>query len=479
MSTHNIDNDSEVHLFHFDDYGGSPSLYSAPRRTSPLDFGAATMTSQDDPTSEEPGEHLEDVLVGKGKGVTKPMPIRAPMAVVHDFFDASHSGTDLSSTGNDSHRPLFLPPVASSSFKPYHMLFDDNPRDFYPNTGDLPSVSDPAFDPWKEKGKGKEHPPILPPLAFSSTDFGYGQVSSPSLALISSSLSPSSYGSNYGLSMTSTNNEPETSDPAGSPVFPTTPPRPLSPSDIGRPVIRHMPSRSRSLSNLSVYSTRSLAARSMSRIKMKFSRPNTPSNLTRKLLFRKTTNTNDDLSSSANISPTSAIDDADPGMNNFPSQWRTDFKVDELDTTIARLSCLRLPDADSGPSNAFFCQPSPLRHKGRSKSSPLPLSALDYIPVTTTDIFAPIPVVVRNYFDELLPQELRIQVLASLVALHEADHLRAVREGRWTMAKAASSRSKWVGKDKGIRELVRMSRVSSFLDNFLYLELKPHTFQGL
>ena len=460
-STHVIDNDSEVHLFHFDDYGGSPSLHSPLRRASPLHFDVATMISHDDdPTSEEPCEQLLEDVVGKGKGVTKPVPIRAPMGVVHDLFDVSLSGTDLPSTSNDSHRSSFLPPIASSSFKPYNMLFDDNPQDFYADTGDLPSASEPGFDPWKEKGKGREHPPILPPLAFTSTDFGYGQVSSPSLALMSTSPSSSSYGSNYGLSTTRTNNEPETSDLVGSPVHSTTPP--LSPLDIGRPVIKHMPSRSRSLSNLSIYSTKSLAARSMSRIKIKFSRPNTPSNLTRKLLFRKTTNPSDDFSSSAaDTSRTPAVDGPDPGTNSFPSQWRTDFKVDELDSTIVRLSCLRLPDADSELSNAFFCQPSPLRHKRRSKSSPLPLSALDYIPATATDIFAPIPVVIRNYFDESLPQELRIQVLASLVALHEADHLRTIREGRWTIAKASSPRNKWVGKDKGVRELVRLSRVSS------------------
>ena len=416
------------------------------------------MSSHDGPsTSEEPGDRLAEV-VGKGKGVTKPMPIRASMASLHDLFDESHSAAVLPSTSQDLHQSSFLAQLASSSFQPYSPLFDDNPQDLYHDSGDVPDASDSEFVSWDGKGKGKEHPPLLPPLTFSRAEFGYSQVSSPSLA----SPGPSSYGSNCGTSVSV--NEPETHEPVLSPVPQTTSPRPLSPVDSGRPIVKHMPSRSRSLSNLSVHSTRSLAARSMSRIKLKFSRSNTPSNLTRKLLFRKTADTRDVLPPSfTNVNQIPPVDSADAGMNAFPSQWCTDFKVDQLDSAISRLSCLRLPDPNTESANAFFCQPSLLKQKGRSKSSPLPLSALDYIPVTTTDIFAPIPIIVRNYFDEMLPQELRIQVLSSLVPLHEADHLRAVREGGWTMAKASSSRGKWVGREKGIRELVRLSRVSSLL----------------
>jgi len=452
-NTHDIDN--EVHLFHFEHYGGRPSFSGTP---APPDLSAATVPSHDDPpTSEELGEQAVEV-VKKGKGVTKPMPIRAPMAVVHDIFDMTHSTAGPPSTSRQSLPP---PPLASSSSKPYSPLFDDNPQDFYPETGDLLSASESGVDQWK--GKGKEHPPILPPLAFSPTELDFSQASSPSLAFMSPSSGPSSYGSNYGLSTTrsTTNNEPETRDSAGSLVPLTIPPRPLTPSDTNRPVVKHMPSRSRSMSNLSVHSTRSPAARSMSRIKLKFSRPNTPSNLTWKLLSKKAADAKDELSSSTNVNQSPVADGANARMNGSLPQWRTGFQVDELDFTIAQLSSTRLLDADSRSSDATCYYPSPLKHKGRSKSSPFPLSALDYVPATSTDIFAPIPVATRNYFDELLPQELRIQVLGSLVALHELDHLRAIKEARWTMAKASSSRSKWVGKDKGIRELVRLSRVSS------------------
>lgn len=484
----NIDN--ELHLFHFDDYGGSPSLYSALHSATPLDLTPATMASHDHPlTSEESSEQVEEV-VGKGKGITKPMPIRASTAAVHDLFDVTHSGADLPSTSQDSHQSLFLSQLPSSSFKPYYLFFDDNPQDFYPDTENISSTSESQCDQWKGKGKGKgkELPPILPPLVLSPTMFECGQVFSPSLALMSSSPGPSSYGSNYGVSATRsiTDNEPAFRDPkVGSPEPQTILSRPLSPSDIGRPIIKHIPSRSRSLSNLSIYSTRSLAARSMSRIKLRFSRPNTPSNLTRKLLFKKRVDTRDDPSPSfTTVNRMLTVDQADAGMNSCPSQWRADVKVDELDSTISRLSCLRLPDADHASSDAFFCQPSPLKHKGRSNSSPLPLSALDYIPVNTTDVFAPIHIAIRNYFDEFLPQELRIQVLASLVALHEADHLRAIKEGRWTVAKASSSRNKWVGKFKGIRELVSLSRVSKSwqmlaFDGQLWIDLNLRSFPSM
>jgi F-box/leucine-rich repeat protein 2/20 len=469
-NTHGIDN--EFHLFHFDDYTGSPSLSTTLHSASSLDFSAATMPSHDDlPTSEEPGEQIEEVA-GKGKGVTQPMPIRAPMAVVHDLFDMSNSDADLPSTSRNSHQSLFLPPLSSMPSSP---LFDDNPHDFYLDTQNLPSASESGLDRWKGKGK-EEQLPILPPLSFSPTEFGYGQASSPSLALVLSSPGPSSYGSNYGLSTTfsTTNNEPEVSESVGLPASRTVPT--LSHGDVGnRPAIKRIPTRSRSLSNLSIYSTRSLAARSMSRIKLKFSRPNTPSNLTRKLLSRRTTDKSDDCSSPlTTVNQTPGVDAVDAGMNSFPSQWRTHFKVDEIDATIAQVSSPRFPAADPRPP---CCHPSPLMHKGRSKSSPFPLSALDYIPVTTTDIFSPIPVVIRNYLDELLPQELRIQILASLVILHEMDHLRAIKEGRWTVAKASSSRNRWVGRDKGIRELVRLSRVSSSFSGFSVPELIMYLFQ--
>jgi F-box/leucine-rich repeat protein 2/20 len=75
-------------------------------------------------------------------------------------------------------------------------------------------------------------------------------------------------------------------------------------------------------------------------------------------------------------------------------------------------------------------------------------------------VFDPIPLFVPNYFDDVLPRELRVYIMVALISVHEADHARALRDGQWTVAKASSSRNKWVGRDKALRELVRFSRVS-------------------
>ncbi|KAF9055955.1 RNI-like protein, partial [Panaeolus papilionaceus] len=125
-----------------------------------------------------------------------------------------------------------------------------------------------------------------------------------------------------------------------------------------------------------------------------------------------------------------------------------------------------------------------LKTKTRSKSSPYPTSALDFIPVTSSDVFQPLPLIIRNYFDLILPRELRLAILRSLIHVHEADLQRAIEEGRFNMAKAASSRGRWVGRDKGIRELFKLSRVSRgwrdlVFDGELWSELDLHSFPGL
>lgn len=101
----------------------------------------------------------------------------------------------------------------------------------------------------------------------------------------------------------------------------------------------------------------------------------------------------------------------------------------------------------------------PHKANGRSYSDPFPFPrAFDVVSTDATDTFVPIPVVVPpNLFDEMLPRELRLRIFGRLVGIHEEDHERRVREGRWTAIKA--SKHKWVGRDQGIRELMRLSRV--------------------
>lgn len=68
-------------------------------------------------------------------------------------------------------------------------------------------------------------------------------------------------------------------------------------------------------------------------------------------------------------------------------------------------------------------------------------------------------IVLLNHFDNRLPRELKLAIFSTLVELHEIEQARDIAEGRWTMAKA--EKSKWVGRDAGLRELVKISRVRS------------------
>ena len=78
-----------------------------------------------------------------------------------------------------------------------------------------------------------------------------------------------------------------------------------------------------------------------------------------------------------------------------------------------------------------------------------------------------------SLFDELLPREVKLTIFAWLVWVHEMDHERLVTANledaiaktksgsiKWTAHKAGTARNKWVGKDRGIRELVKLGRVS-------------------
>ena len=115
------------------------------------------------------------------------------------------------------------------------------------------------------------------------------------------------------------------------------------------------------------------------------------------------------------------------------------------------LSLATRPTAEAHPSKANV----------RSYSDPFPFPhAFDIVSTDATDTFVPITIVVPpNLFDGMLPRELRLRIFDLLVRIHEEDHERRVREGRWTAIKA--SKHKWVGRNHGIRELVRLSRVST------------------
>jgi len=137
-----------------------------------------------------------------------------------------------------------------------------------------------------------------------------------------------------------------------------------------------------------------------------------------------------------------------------PSAWYTLPRSPELNLPIHQL-----PNSTNGDFVLKSSVRALYRSKGRSKSSPFPLSALDFVPASDADVIQPLPLVISNYFDLALPKELRIRVLQALLHLHEDEHCRQVEEGRISFAKATSSRGRWVGRDKGIRELFKLTRV--------------------
>ena len=67
------------------------------------------------------------------------------------------------------------------------------------------------------------------------------------------------------------------------------------------------------------------------------------------------------------------------------------------------------------------------------------------------------PVEEVSLFETLLPREMKLYVLMQLVVVHQEEFEIRLREGRWSVAHA--SRERWVGKDAGMRELVKLSRV--------------------
>ncbi|KAJ7070545.1 hypothetical protein C8F01DRAFT_1106831 [Mycena amicta] len=217
-----------------------------------------------------------------------------------------------------------------------------------------------------------------------------------------------------------------------------------TPTALSRPLFRR-----RSLPSLAATNSNNPSNAKSNKFRMKVN----SSTLARKLLFRKY---DGDACPTPPSSPTDG-QSVHMGVDNCFAPWRNDsvFRLDYDDAVMVK--------------------------GGRHQSLPFPISALDLIPAAATDAFAPVPFEVINYFDDILPRELRVHVLFSLIAVHEADHARAVRDGQWTVAKASSSRNKWVGRDKGLRELVRFSRVSKgwqslVFDGQMWSNLDLHAF---
>ncbi|KAI0660672.1 RNI-like protein [Cubamyces menziesii] len=241
--------------------------------------------------------------------------------------------------------------------------------------------------------------------------------------------------------------------------------------------IQHIPPRQRSLSNLSVRSTRSLSALS-SRVKGKLGGTKTPNSIARKLRFRRGDSSPEanDTGTSTFHSPvidTDILGSAEIGRGSCFLPWARDLKsrtippqgtLVDIDVGLTSPITPLSPIYRIGPPSEIAI----LRSKGRSYSSPFPLtsSPLDIIPITPANISEPIHIDVPNYFDQHLPRELRLKILRSLVELHEEEHARTQASERWTARRAG--RHRWVGAEKGVVELLRLSRVSKAWRSLVY-----------
>lgn len=385
----------------------------------------------------------------KGKGVSQPVDIqrKEPSDVQIDILPVVGSS---SSSGNYDLSNAWPMPSSSSSVDPLHTPFV--PYD------DATIAADPLGEDVGEpsgfsgKGKGRERPPVLPPLVFMPTALEYGSPGW-SFDMSPQTPGPSSYGSGFASIGSAQSND-------------VTPP--VTPEGSALP--EHVATRRRSLSSLSVRSTRSLSALSANKVKVKLNGSKTPGNVARKLLFRKRReDPSTDTVPNPTTTPTGIVDPDFPGRVELgrgscflpwapPLKSCTSPPVGTLVDIDVDLSC--------GPINPLY-RPGPpshaaiLRAKGRSYSSPFPLptSPLDIVPVTPAEISEPVPIDVQDYFDDYLPYELKLHILASIVDLHAAEHLRNISSGKWTAISAGRSRNKWVGVEKGIRELLKLSRV--------------------
>jgi F-box and leucine-rich repeat protein 2/20 len=426
-------------------YGAALTCVTNAARSS---GNAATMRSHDAPLASSPSSSGS-----KGKGKAPAIPVPIPFATErHDLFDISSSRTQMSPASTSSFSPSALSSLGSTSFA------------FSPATSSISSYGTTLSSPMSEmmdvderpshsacKGKATDTPPILPPLTFTPSGIDGGRPEwlsfgqSPPLASTlyspapQSSVEPLTPSSplDAGGSSSIARSLDATSDLYGTPS---------SEPGSSKGLIRHS-----SLSNLSIASEVTVK-----KVKVPPYRPQ--GFIARKLAFGKGTPTPSRPTSPPAIDPEILRYDNTAGKGL--RMWYTPPKLDDPSANVSR------PPA---PIPALTLDPISLsarrllKHKGRSQSEPVTFSALDFVPASSTDVFEPLPLFVKNYFDDHLPQEIHIRILRCFVELHVDDHRRLIESHRWSASKAASSKNQWVGKERGVRELLKLARVSENL----------------
>lgn len=386
---------------------------------------------------------------------SEPMSMPLAEAAQHDpdIFALASAPSGSSSSRYDSRLSYAFPPPSLAAF------------------GDIESIVHTSAEVEADeassgKGKGRELPPTLPPLSFSPTQFSYE-------AEWLSRAGPSSYGSSH-LSMGGAESSPESPSPMDKASditsAPSTPALPQT-SGLGSGA-----SRRRTISNVSRHSLRSLSTPSLPKMKAKFAASKgAPGTLARKLFSKKSPSTSP-RASSADLGDTflgSAIHPdltnlhyLGPGASAVP--WSRDMQTrSPLASPVVETSSVwGVVDSQRNARGTL-----PVRTKGRAYSSPLPFPTFcfdDIVPLAPAELYEESTQEDRSYFEELLPHEVKLHILSSLVALHEEDFEKRVADGKWTAHKASSSRHKWVGREKGIREIFKLSRVSRSWRDLVY-----------
>lgn len=304
--------------------------------------------------------------------------------------------------------------------------------------------------PYLDKGKARDTPPVLPPLTFPPMTFDI----CPSPSLISEP-GPSSYGSLHpqhieheSLAYTPPVLRNSTAHGANHLL----PPASLRRRSFSNPPFRYLerPISSSVHTRVNIESSRDLHDRfheHPSDRRQTRSVPNSPG---------------------VGVQVPVDLDAVNAGGCLAP--WRRDFR--SRSKSKASFSYLVLDRVGAGSTPALpdhypiysatrsAIEDRTRKANGRSYSDPFPLScAFDVVSLNASDVCVPITVISPpNLFDGMLPREIRLRIFGFLVKIHEEDHARKVNEGRWTANKA--SKHKWVGRDRGVRELIRLRRVS-------------------
>ncbi|KAF5392402.1 hypothetical protein D9757_002293 [Collybiopsis confluens] len=396
--------DSAEPFFQFDPYEG---LNSPPMRShsSALDISVV-----EDPSTDMENEIPQD----KGKQVSKPLPIMisAQEAPEFDDFGTSPAWSTSSSYPDTPDTTTVLPSPSGSSSFPNFTLGSLSPVWQSPSFGFVAVAEEAFLQSLDQNGAGSS--------VLDGNSKGKGKERDPAgPPLISTCITAG------------TLEQPSSSSPVAEGE--------TAPSSHA--ITRISPSRRHSLGHFAPRSRR--PSSSLTRLKARFSSPVRYN--PRRTLLKKL--------------PTPPPQVAIPQL--------TQTATIHLHSP-AQLS-IKLPLDDGALETTEFCMSmhSLFKTKGRSNSAPLPVSALDYIPVVTEDVFAPIACF-RNLFDELLPRELKLQILASLVALHESDRTRLTAQVDWTVTRAISSKNRWLGKDRAVRELIKLGRVSKGWQDLIY-----------